>query len=638
MKTLALVCLVYLADAVASQKLLHNIDFVYPLDSQYGLGWPSTINVEEGHDILLKLSRPLPSQERCVITTAKGQRFDITTPLSNRFELWGETKCGVRVRNIQKSDEGRWRMTAVRGNFTYVGVSDVYVLDPNVTYSTQPIEVEDGAENAKINLTNIDDSSYCFVTQPFTEISSQLVSGNCSVTLERTSRAIQGTWNALLGLPGRVAEFRVQRQVAVKVPEKLDVGYIHDTQTNKLHVYCNLQHTQRNITFCRFQHNTEDTGYNVLDGLSDGQYSYFGRGFLLKECGITIERPTTEHYGTWKCSVGVQEMEKDKVVNGTPMQALVTVPTPQRFRRADEPQEPRSFFAQKEKPVTLSCSSHVSLSYCWFQAPDGQQYTPVPKLEASQEGSEQAYWYAGNGLTMGDCGITFANSTEEFAGTWTCHMGASQEVGLEHTNTLQVRLSEALAADVKKIEAAVGDVATVYCRTADGNKPLDYCRFVSPTGVGLHVDASVTADRAILGKYYFTPKRSLDYGDCSLNIVSFSDEDAGVWTCAAVVADDSVESRDSIEVIRSSYSSRKVSRAGIAGMSIGAALLVFIIAGYTWKRQGLPTPWRNTSSSRIVIMSELQQSGRTSASSSSTVSDSWTNGRSDNRNGQLARD
>lgn len=58
------------------------------------------------------------------------------------------------------------------------------------------------------------------------------------------------------------------------MPEKLDVGYIHDTRTNKLHVYCNLQHTQRNITFCRFQHNTEDTGYNVLDGLSDGQYRY----------------------------------------------------------------------------------------------------------------------------------------------------------------------------------------------------------------------------------------------------------------------------------------------------------------------------------------------------------------------------
>ena len=54
--------------------------------------------------------------------------------------------------------------------------------------------------------------------------------------------------------------------------ERLDVGYVREADNHKLHLYCNILHTTKNITFCRFQKTTEVSGFNVLDGLSDGRY------------------------------------------------------------------------------------------------------------------------------------------------------------------------------------------------------------------------------------------------------------------------------------------------------------------------------------------------------------------------------
>lgn len=53
--------------------------------------------------------------------------------------------------------------------------------------------------------------------------------------------------------------------------ERLDVGYVRESN-NKLHLYCNILHTTKNVTFCRFQRTTSNYGYNVVDGLSDGSH------------------------------------------------------------------------------------------------------------------------------------------------------------------------------------------------------------------------------------------------------------------------------------------------------------------------------------------------------------------------------
>ncbi|KAI8440343.1 hypothetical protein MSG28_001681 [Choristoneura fumiferana] len=179
--------------------------------------------------------------------------------------------------------------------------------------------------------------------------------------------------------------------------------------------------------------------------------------------------------------------------------------------------------------------------------------------------------YTGESLQVGDCGITFAKISEDEAGTWTCHMGPGNQVGLEVTDSFNVRVTGPLAANSKEIQTSIGDTATLYCHTANGMRPLDYCRFRTPRAVGMSIDATITEENAILNRYYFTPGRDLDYGDCSLTIRSVQQEDIGVWTCAALVHQDIAEARDTITVSigGAPSSTRTLSQAGIAGMVIG---------------------------------------------------------------------
>ncbi|XP_072942095.1 uncharacterized protein [Epargyreus clarus] len=538
---------------------------------QQGIGWPHTLNVTEGNEALLRLSSPLANQQSCDVTTPTGLSFNVQSPPSNRFESWSDS-CGVRVRNIGKADEGRWRLTATRGDHSITGWTEVHVRDKIPSYSGSPISLQDGEMKATIDLTTLH-NSYCIVAKPFSE--SSLVPGHCSVTLDRATRAVQGNWNVLLGLPGQVSELPVSRQIAVET-ERLDVGYVHDTSAYKLHMYCNVLHTTKNITFCRFQKTSESFGYNIVDGLSDGSHSYYGEGFPQRQCGMTIENPSPQDYGTWRCSLGLQMWVGTNIVQQNPMQALISVaPNTRSNDFRNNGNEKRKIFVQENMSFTIMCRAQVSLQYCWFQHPNGSQFTPL-KLENEQ----QPFWYSGESLQTGDCGITFKNSANEDAGDWICHMGPRDQLGLEVTDQVEVRVTGPLAANDQEIEVAIGGEATLYCHTANGKRPLDYCRFLSPKRIGINIDSRITEANAILDRFYFTPGRKLDYGDCSLNIKRVLPEDVGEWACAAVINTESVESID--KIVLSVPQNAPQLRAGIIGMSVGLVVLGSILVAFMW--------------------------------------------------------
>lgn len=80
--------------------------------------------------------------------------------------------------------------------------------------------LQDGLANARVALTTLN-NYYCMATKPYAQ--SELVSGQCEVTLAKISRAIQGTWNALLGLPGQVPELPIEREVRVQGKNRFKV-------------------------------------------------------------------------------------------------------------------------------------------------------------------------------------------------------------------------------------------------------------------------------------------------------------------------------------------------------------------------------------------------------------------------------
>lgn len=103
--------------------------------------------------------------------------------------------------------------------------------------------------------------------------------------------------------------------------------------------------------------------------------------------------------------------------------------------------------------------------------------------------------YSGQSLQSGDCGITFSHASVSDAGDWICHMGPSNQLGPEHTDVVSVRVTGPLAANKKEINVVVGESTTLYCRTSNGVRPLNYCRFLTPYFVGVNIDSSVTSEK-----------------------------------------------------------------------------------------------------------------------------------------------
>ncbi|OWR41591.1 hypothetical protein KGM_213278B, partial [Danaus plexippus plexippus] len=219
---------------------------------------------------------------------------------------------------------------------------------------------------------------------------------------------------------------------------------------------------------------------------------YYGEGFALKQCGMTIESPKRQDYGSWRCSVGVRMMVGTVMQPQTPMQALISVPAPKTLNsvaNADD-KELMSVFVTVDSPFTISCHAEVSLNYCWFQHPNGTQFTPV-----ASEGADQLFWYTGQGLDLGDCGVTFAHANSSDSGIWKCYMGPRGTAGIEMTDKVQVRVTGPLAANKQRVSVSVGDSATLYCHTANGRRALNYCRFLSPKFLGLSVDETITKNK-----------------------------------------------------------------------------------------------------------------------------------------------
>ncbi|CAH0721607.1 unnamed protein product, partial [Brenthis ino] len=544
-----------------------DVNFENALIAQQGLGWPASIHIAKGNEALMKLSKALENYDSCTVVPPSGIKFDVSSPPSSRYDKWGDF-CGIRVRNVTSQDVGRWRLTSIKDSQSRTGWVEVYVLEDKSSYTPPPLSLLDGETQTTVDLSSTE-NTYCVVAKPFSE--SSLVPGHCSVTLDRTTRAVQGNWQINLGLPGRVAELQTNLHVTVET-ERLDVGYIHDA-TNKLHLYCNILHTTKNITFCRFQRTSSSYGFNVIDGLSDGTHSYYGEGFALKQCGMTIERPTVEDYGTWRCSVGVNMFVGTEIRQQPTMQALISVPQ-NTYSHQNPENTQTTIFVQENSQFTVTCNAKISLSYCWFQHPNGTQFTPV-----SLSGTEQIFWYAGESLDVGDCSITFKYAINTDGGEWTCHMGPKNSLGVELTDKVQVRVTGPLAANEKEIGVNIGSNATLYCHTANGRRPLKYCRFLSPTYMGMNMDSSIQENNAILNRYYFTPERDINFGDCSLNIISVQEEDIGEWTCGAVVDNEILESRDIIKIYLSETRLPQF-RAGMIGMSVGLSVLVVVLIGY----------------------------------------------------------
>ncbi|XP_022829105.1 uncharacterized protein LOC111358275 isoform X1 [Spodoptera litura] len=284
----------------------------------------------------------------------------------------------------------------------------------------------------------------------------------------------------------------------------------------------------------------------------------------------------------------------------------------QGYRRYYDKKGRETVLVLEGESFDLECKADVGLSYCGFRNPMGQRFSVAEST-----------------LKAGYCSLK-VKTTKTDNGLWICHMG-THVTGLEKVKLIEVRVVDPVAAVWKNISLLHHSLGLVSCASIRGMKPLTYCRFEPPNGPPFSINADITKDNPIQGKYFFPRNKSLDRGDCAVNILFTSEEDMGLWTCGASL-EDGKEYTDTVYVYVHGF--YKITTASVAPYLLGLLgflLVVVVIGMVVWRRQlcvkirpneegdvhemqALPGPSRTLSLPRLVVESPTEPSSSLSHS------------------------
>uniref|UniRef100_A0AAG5DB61 Immunoglobulin domain-containing protein n=1 Tax=Anopheles atroparvus TaxID=41427 RepID=A0AAG5DB61_ANOAO len=578
-------CWLVVPPAVGLENLLTSFEF------RHGYVYPTSVTVAEGEVIHLRLLVPMQNGDQCVYREP-GSPVDIDVHARDEesaarrrqrnvneegtIQRILENECGIRVNPVQQRDAGFWRLTLVRGAERIRGVSMVDVIE-------RPSVPEVGIGGAA-SVTTLDEISparteYCYVQRQGAPSGSQMQNAvpmheRCQLPLSSTDPTGAGVWSVIAGVQGQMREMTYGIQIENK--DEQIITTLHREQDYHV-LSCHLRYTQLMLKFCRFLRLADGFGLNVIPGIGTSRYGYIGAGFERNECGLEILEPDGLDRGVWKCLLGYGDESITKVSGAIVDNSDTTLPLAIIGR--DE-----MVAAQNDTTVSLQCNANKPIDYCWFRGPHGQFYSLSERL--SEENADGHHWYSGISLAMGDCGLGLAAITEhEHAGRWQCYVGNGRVSALEVSAGFTVRVSPTqMIAAVDTIEATQGFPALLGCESIPRGTPLQYCRFVTPTGEAFSLNENVTSDRPVLERYYSNPNHDQTRGSCSLVIASVRTEDFGQWVCAGKIdghatehiAQLTVHNRDETDEPpeEPGPTGETLSAASIVGMAIGAVALV----------------------------------------------------------------
>ncbi|XP_058837283.1 uncharacterized protein LOC131693465 [Topomyia yanbarensis] len=551
--------------------------------------FPTRVTVAVGESVHLKILAPMTDDDRCLYREpGSAEDIDIHAPArfhqETRVALQNTSKyftprnvdaneCGIKVLKISHQDAGFWRLTMIRGaTIVMRGIAMVNVIDI-------PTVPDPGDRDSIAGLEEItpDGTDYCYVLRN-TESQNWDVPmyESCSLAANEMDPTGSGHWNVIAGVQGYMREMHFAINIEHK--EEQIVTSINRAADFEV-LMCHLRYSQHMIKFCRFIRLADSLGLNVLEGVGWDRYRYNGNGFAAGDCGLEIEEPAAIDRGLWKCVVGYGDDKVVKVsgaiMDNSESEAGLQIIAVENVN------------ALNGTEMALQCNANKPLDYCWFKDPAGMNYSVSESLV--QDGNT-SYWYSGISLAMGDCGIKLTNITMEMAGQWSCHVGSSKFSALEVSEFINVRISQSqMIGSVSSVEATLETALILECSSIPKSTPLQYCRFVTPSGQAFSLDQSVTSDKAILDKYYSNPNHDPKSGFCSLVVKSISTSDLGQWICAGKIAGHTMEHYATIEVTSEQNSeTTELTVASIVGMALGGVAIVVIAVAlgiYNYRRR-----------------------------------------------------
>ncbi|XP_053674337.1 uncharacterized protein LOC128724639 [Anopheles nili] len=578
--SLVVISIVHVAQVVA-QNLLTNFEI------QHGYVYPPSVTVAEGEVIHLRLLVPMQEGDRCLYREpgsptdidvhgndplpVKARRNVQRVKLPRRID---ELDCGIRVNPVHQRDAGFWRLTLVRGTERIRGVAMVDVIERPVVPEVG-IDGTGGGSVSSLNEISPERTEYCFVRRQGPSGTSPMAQGagsvpmyeHCQLPLSDTDPTGAGVWSVIAGVQGQMREMTYGIHIENK-EERIVTDVHKDLDYHVLS--CNLLNTKLMLKFCRFERLADGFGLNVIPGIGTTRYGYLGSGFERNECGLEILNPDGLDKGTWKCLLGYGDDSITKVSGAVVDNSDISPPLS--IIGLDD-----MVTALNGSTTSLLCNANKPIDYCWFRGPQGQFFSLSERLtEAHNDGH---YWYSGISLTMGECGITFSAISEaEHAGQWHCYVGNGHISALEVSAIFQLRISTSqMISQVDQVEATLDFPALLGCDSIPRGTPLQYCRFVTPTGLAFSLNENVTTDRPVLERFYSNPNHDLAKGSCSLVIASVHADDFGQWICAGKIEGHPTEHIFSItlhdrneNLAPNEPSGESLSAASISGMVIGA--------------------------------------------------------------------
>lgn len=111
--------------------------------------------------------------------------------------------------------------------------------------------------------------------------------------------------------------------------------------------------------------------FQLSEGLRKGRYGYYGNGLENRECGLTIENPLADDFGTWHCltgKIGKNILGAYIIVPGLIKRGI--------FNDIIISKSMSPVITTLTGELILECSAHVPLRYCWFSGPNNTILTP----------------------------------------------------------------------------------------------------------------------------------------------------------------------------------------------------------------------------------------------------------------------
>lgn len=97
-------------------------------------------------------------------------------------------------------------------------------------------------------------------------------------------------------------------------------------------------------------------------------------------------------------------------------------------------------YALENTATSILCNRKAVTDYCWFRDPSGRKISLSDRVRPT---ADDMFKYYGSGIKLGECGITIMKATHNDSGTWTCHMGMTNEARTDSSKEISVRITGA---------------------------------------------------------------------------------------------------------------------------------------------------------------------------------------------------